>query len=351
MPLIRLKVFYIEEHLVPTPCRRPNLLCDLNTLRMMVTHVSLNQNTPIRLGKWNKQASLTHVLAGGTGNFLKTDSGQIILQQYTGRGYLIIQGSIKNFRNTWISFHPQTTGLHFLTPLKGPIKVKGTGFNQLIKPGYYLFYNHQISATEVYAKRNEEYKFILITIYNSLLKSLPENISGRSAAKPGKFTDAIGSINSDLINAPYLNETLHFFYENKVRELVFEINKYEYDPESDAVVSQAEHDIIHSIDNEMRFNPSDHRSLHKMSVTTGLTKYKLKEGFKVFFGMGLFERLLYWRIELACKLLSETNKPIKEIAFIAGYKRTTSFITMFRKNKGHTPREYRIKVLKGNPTD
>lgn len=310
---------------------------------MMVTHVSLNQNTPIRLEEWNKQASLTHVLAGGSGSFLKTDTGQIILQQYTGRGYLIIQGIIKDLRNTWISFHPQITGLHFITPTKGRVKVKGAALNQVIEPGDYLFYNNQGIFTEVYAKRNEEYKFISITIHNSLLKSLPENIYNRSAVRPGKFTEAISTINSDLINAPYINEMLHFFYENKVRDLVLEIYKYEHTTGERSVLSKAEYDIIHSIDSEMRFNPSEHRSLHKMSITTGLTKYKLKEGFKVLFGMGLFERLLHWRIQLACKLLSETNKPIKEIAFIAGYKRATSFITMFRKNTGYTPREYRIK--------
>ncbi len=313
----------------------------------MFTHVSLNRTAPVCLNEWKKQGGLTHVITEGIRSFADIGGTRVFLQQYSGRDFLIVHGVVKSNRNVWVSFQPATSGLHYLTSTKGRFRTRGKAFNHEIRPGYYLFYNDYLSTIEIFAKKNEEYKFMLIVVYHSLLKNLPQNISHRSPLNTGKFTDAISSLQADLINAPYLNETLHFFYENKVRDIVFAIDQQKFAPEENQSFSKADLDILHSLDNEMRFNPSEHRSLEKMSATTGLSKYKLKEGFKQLFGMGLFERLLYWRLELACKLLADTDKPIKEIAFIIGHKRITSFITMFRKNKGCTPREFRLQARKG----
>jgi AraC-like DNA-binding protein len=74
---------------------------------------------------------------------------------------------------------------------------------------------------------------------------------------------------------------------------------------------------------------------------SGTNKLKLKLGFKKAYGMGVFRRLLFRRMEHAKLLLSSTDKPINEIASLTGYDTVAGFIHAFRREFGLTPREWR----------
>ena len=76
----------------------------------------------------------------------------------------------------------------------------------------------------------------------------------------------------------------------------------------------------------------------------GANESKLKKGFRDLFGMGVFERLLHYRMERAKKLLLETSMREKEIAALTGYRHLTSFIHIFKRRYGLSPREYRKKL-------
>lgn len=307
----------------------------------MITHILQNQKEPVLVGQWKRQVSLIHVLSGGSNYFLSNDFGRIILQQFEGRDFLIIYGIIDCRQNVWTSMHPIPPGLSFFTALKNNFKIRGNDSKQTVRPGFFNFLNNKGKSFEMYTRKNEEYRFIYIHLGDSFVHTLAENVIADFSIKANMMTKGMSSIVQDLMNAPFEDGLLHFYYENKVRELLFESLTWGNTGQNNERFTQAENYIIHSLDNQMRFNPSEHTSLYEMSLKTGLSQYKLKTGFKEVFGMGLFERLLHWRIELASKLLIETTKPVKEISFIAGYKRITSFITIFRKRTGLTPGNYR----------
>lgn len=80
-----------------------------------------------------------------------------------------------------------------------------------------------------------------------------------------------------------------------------------------------------------------HYTIPVIARKVGLNEVRLKYVFKYIFKTGIFEYLLQARMLEAKKLLVYTDKPIKEIASLTGYQRTTSFITAFRKYFGYTP--------------
>lgn len=69
----------------------------------------------------------------------------------------------------------------------------------------------------------------------------------------------------------------------------------------------------------------------------------LSHRFKAHTNMKISDYITEKKISYACKLLSETNSSVKEIASLTGYSSPISFIRKFRQDKGMTPMEYRIK--------
>lgn len=63
--------------------------------------------------------------------------------------------------------------------------------------------------------------------------------------------------------------------------------------------------------------------------------------FKEITGTSPVRYLIERRIEHACKLLTETGKPILEISLDCGFENASYFIRKFRQLKGCTPKEYR----------
>lgn len=78
-------------------------------------------------------------------------------------------------------------------------------------------------------------------------------------------------------------------------------------------------------------------TIRQLSRMVAINEFKLKRGFRKFFYAGIFTWITSEKMYWAKRQLEETNKPIKEIAALAGYPRTTNFITAFRKQFGITP--------------
>lgn len=62
-------------------------------------------------------------------------------------------------------------------------------------------------------------------------------------------------------------------------------------------------------------------------------------------GSNFTEVLAGIRMKEAKRLLTETNKPVKEIAILAGFQNANYFSRMFKENTGMSPREFRIHKL------
>jgi AraC-like DNA-binding protein len=88
-----------------------------------------------------------------------------------------------------------------------------------------------------------------------------------------------------------------------------------------------------------------HLSICSVAESVGMGATKLKTGFKQMYGLGLFAYLQQQRMDKAATLLTDTDKTIKEISKIAGFRYRSNFITAFTAYHGMPPGRYRKKHL------
>lgn len=83
--------------------------------------------------------------------------------------------------------------------------------------------------------------------------------------------------------------------------------------------------------------PSRSVTIEGLAIEVGLNRTKLQYGFKQVFGVSIYDFQLQKRMEKAKALLRKTQKSIKEIARLTGYKSTSSFSQAFKKAVGVSP--------------
>lgn len=88
-------------------------------------------------------------------------------------------------------------------------------------------------------------------------------------------------------------------------------------------------------------NPPVLKDLAKMS---GLSEYKLKEGFKQVYGTTVYGFVLDKKLEKAREKLQLGEMQVKEIAYEVGYENPSHFITAFKKKYGITPKQFSKQI-------
>lgn len=308
----------------------------------MIEQIWQNHSAPLRLEPYTKQVRLTHVLSGGLRQFGRSEYGTVLLQQYDAGNFSINHIIINALKSVTYTFKASPARFHLLTPIKNHLKMATGGQKQKLSPGIFSMMPLGRHEFELNCKKRQEYRLFYIGFSSELINGFPPYTSASFLSRQQPVSAKMSDTLSELVNSSYHDQMLWLFYEIKIKELVLEIaagNSLRLNHEK---LNPFEIQAIQSLDYEMRYNSSEYTSLLAMAQKAGISQYKLKLGFKELLGTGIFERLLYWRIEMACRLLTETNKPVKEIASLVGYKRITSFITFFRKRTGYTPGEYRM---------
>ncbi len=99
------------------------------------------------------------------------------------------------------------------------------------------------------------------------------------------------------------------------------------------------HDII--INNLEKDLPS----LKDFALQLGTNEFKLKYGFKELYGMPVHRYLMQERLRKSNMLIQYTDKSLKTIAHMTGFKSMPHFSRAFKKHFGYTPSELRKKHL------
>lgn len=84
--------------------------------------------------------------------------------------------------------------------------------------------------------------------------------------------------------------------------------------------------------------------LKELSEISGLTEYKLKEGFKQVYGTTVYGFVLDKKLEVAREKLETGEMQVKEIAFEVGYENPSHFIAAFKKKYGITPKQFAKQI-------
>lgn len=88
-------------------------------------------------------------------------------------------------------------------------------------------------------------------------------------------------------------------------------------------------------------------SLPDLAKVCGISVHQLSQVINDGFGKGFFEWVAGYRVEEAKQLLTDRpNIKVEEIAEQVGYNSKSSFNTVFKKNTGYTPSEYRAMNVK-----
>lgn len=84
--------------------------------------------------------------------------------------------------------------------------------------------------------------------------------------------------------------------------------------------------------------------LKELSEISGLSEYKLKEGFKQVYGTTVYGFVLDKKLEIAREKLENGDAQVKDIAFEIGYENPSHFIAAFKKKYGVTPKQFAKQV-------
>ena len=84
-----------------------------------------------------------------------------------------------------------------------------------------------------------------------------------------------------------------------------------------------------------------HQTIEQLAQDVGLSATALKTCFKGVYGSSVYAYQKEYRLQLAQKLLTETDSTIAEIAHQIGYENPNKFSSAFRQSLGMTPTQYR----------
>ncbi len=82
---------------------------------------------------------------------------------------------------------------------------------------------------------------------------------------------------------------------------------------------------------------SRHFSIEDIARQVALGKTKLKQGFREYYGKGLYTYLRETRMAKAVQLVTGTNIPFKQVAKACGFKYSNNFIAAYTKFYHSTP--------------
>jgi AraC-like DNA-binding protein len=144
----------------------------------------------------------------------------------------------------------------------------------------------------------------------------------------------------DILRCPFVESLRDFYYANKVRELLFAhlvsvpvVLPGELSPGQIAQMYEADRIMASNLDGKI--------TIPELARQLGTNFVTLKRNYEKVFGIGIFPRLMQRKMAHIQLLLEKTNKPLKEIADLAGYQTLPGFINAFRKRFKVTPKEWR----------
>jgi AraC-like DNA-binding protein len=90
-------------------------------------------------------------------------------------------------------------------------------------------------------------------------------------------------------------------------------------------------------------NFDKHITIPLLARQVGINEAKLKEGFRELYDISIHSYLQQLRLEKAKQLLLTSEMSVTDITYEIGYSHVTHFTTLFKKELGLTPTEWRKK--------
>ena len=291
------------------------------------------------------------ILHGAIALSAKTNIAEVIVQELVGDQYAIRFSIGRFLKKVTASGQIKTGGLYSYFMLKNGVRKEIDNIGKLhLRQDQYTCFFTEPAACKAKFEKNIEYRaidfFYSPKILEEVLQYFPELKNVLSASPsvmlPGKIRWSLPSMKeiiNQLLNCPYDETTRQFYFDLKVRELLYEMLENAYKRKTtEHHFTPWEISKIHQARSILEtYISKKPPSLHFLSRQVALNEFKLKTGFKQYFNTGMFEWLMEQKMHYAKELILTTNKPVKDICTMVGYPRSTNFITSFRRRFGMTP--------------
>lgn len=302
--------------------------------------ISLSTGEPLPL-KLSPSRKFTGLRIPGSNLYSSDRAGQTVhLHIYQHRLYTITLRQFYFVKTTQVITTEPNNWLRLEVPLSGRLWViTKDGREFQLDPG-----NYHLTDQPVFASNHSEGE---TRIYASIHFS-PELLAGIGsdqpvgARQPGPAPKDLLEMLYDILRCPFQGSLRDFYYANKVREILFThtvslpvVLPGELSPEQIAQMYEADRIMANNLDGKI--------TIPELARQLGTNFVTLKKNYEKVFGIGLFPRLMQRKMEHIQLLLEKTNKPLKEIADLAGYQTLPGFINAFRKRFKVTPNEWRKK--------
>ena len=136
------------------------------------------------------------------------------------------------------------------------------------------------------------------------------------------------------------NENIRSLYEEIMKKSIsFAGGKTEVPAEK----KRSRHEIVETLEEIIRTHYRENLSIESIAKMMHFTPNYIGTVFKAEKKEGINHYLLKVRLEAAKRMLLSTELPINEIAMECGYENVTYFHTIFKKEFGMTPNEFRLQ--------
>jgi AraC family transcriptional regulator, transcriptional activator of the genes for pyochelin and ferripyochelin receptors len=145
-----------------------------------------------------------------------------------------------------------------------------------------------------------------------------------------------------IMQCTFSGMTRYLFMEAKMLELfalqLEQLNSDISDKEKWSLADRERLKAVHDFVIQSYLEPL---TLTSLCYKFGLNEFKLKKGYKRFFGTTVFGHILKLRMEAARQLLVSGEMTVSEVAYAIGYSNVSSFSEAFKKHYGYLPRSIR----------
>ncbi|MDP4151336.1 MAG: AraC family transcriptional regulator [Bacteroidota bacterium] len=163
--------------------------------------------------------------------------------------------------------------------------------------------------------------------------------------QPAVFQPAYCMANGELTglaekldHCPYTGKARAAWQNSIAREiLVLALVRMSDAPDDAAPVNESDARIVYAAKELLLKEIEKTFSLSSLAQRMGMSTYKLNNGFRAIYGMGVTEWLLEARMTRAHKLLEGTDDTVSQVAYQSGYSHPHSFTLAFKKYFGYTP--------------
>ncbi|MBD1260517.1 helix-turn-helix transcriptional regulator [Maribacter polysiphoniae] len=195
----------------------------------------------------------------------------------------------------------------------------------------------EILFTKDYLKRvfGHSYRAVSSSFGDALERDIPFLMWKHS--KP--ITSQLQFIIDEIINCTYEGAIKKAYLESKITEILtlfFDSlkNKKTYQEKN---ITEDDYLNILKAETIIKKNLKNPPTILELSQITGINQFKLKQNFKLVFGMPIFSYLTELRMVKAKKLILEKGYTVTEASYEIGYKNPQHFTTAFKRKYNYLP--------------